>query len=233
MVNCHFVTCVSRQSGAKERNLKIFRFVVIDIYFAILSLVIIMFLLGINGKKEDEKINDYREYGYIEDELFSDFVYFPVALDSDNKNSILYENTYGDERTYGGDREHQGIDILDNSNKRGNLPIVSVCDGVIENVGWLELGGYRIGIRSSQGVYYYYAHLYRYEIGIEEGMEVKAGQIIGYMGDSGYSKVEGTVGNFPVHLHFGIYIMVDGNEITVNPYEILKKNENCILRYDF
>ena len=52
-------------------------------------------------------------------------------------------------------------------------------------------------------------------------------------GDSGYSKVEGTVGNFPVHLHFGIYIMVDGNEITVNPYEILKKNENCILRYDF
>ena len=53
------------------------------------------------------------------------------------------------------------------------------------------------------------------------------------MGDTGYSKVEGTVGNFIVHLHFGIYINTDGIERTINPYEILKKYEKNILVYDF
>ena len=64
-------------------------------------------------------------------------------------------------------------------------------------------------------------------------MRLRAGQIIGYMGDTVYSKVEGTRGNFPVHLHFGIYIYEGDREISINPYEILKKFENTILRYDF
>ena len=46
------------------------------------------------------------------------------------------------------------------------------------------------------------------------------------MGDSGYGE-EGTVGQFDVHLHFGIYINDnDGNEISINPYHILKALEN-------
>ena len=40
------------------------------------------------------------------------------------------------------------------------------------------------------------------------------------MGDSGYG-AEGTVGQFPVHLHFGIYFYENGKEISVNPYEVL------------
>lgn len=181
----------------------------------------------------EQSKEDYRSKGYVDDEMFDDFKYFPVALSNLSDTYFYFEDTYGDERTYGGDRSHEGIDIMSSANVRGELPVVSVCDGVVENVGWLELGGYRIGIRSNNDVYYYYAHLYRYETGIEVGKNVVAGEIIGYMGDSGYSKVEGTVGNFPVHLHFGIYIYEDGMEKTVNPYEILKKFENNILRYDF
>ena len=51
----------------------------------------------------------------------------------------------------------------------------------------------------------------------------KAGELIGYMGDTGYGKTEGTRGNFDVHLHVGIYIKTDHNEeMSVNPYWILK-----------
>lgn len=38
------------------------------------------------------------------------------------------------------------------------------------------------------------------------GEQIRAGEIIGFMGDTGYSEIEGTTGNFDVHLHFGIYL---------------------------
>ena len=43
---------------------------------------------------------------------------------------------------------------------------------------------------------------------IEEGDTIQAGDLLGYMGDTGYSKTEGTTGNFPVHLHVGIYLFL-------------------------
>lgn len=50
---------------------------------------------------------------------------------------------------------------------------------------------------------------------------VKAGDILGYLGNTGYGK-EGTKGKFDVHLHFGIYVDIEGKEVSVNPYYILK-----------
>ena len=73
------------------------------------------------------------------------------------------------------------------------------------NIGWLELGGWRIGITSENGIYYYYAHLDSYAP-LSVGDTVTAGQLLGFMGNTGYSKVEGTKGKFDVHLHFGIYV---------------------------
>ena len=52
-------------------------------------------------------------------------------------------------------------------------------------MGWLEKGGYRIGITSNSGTYYYYAHLESYS-NLKEGDVVEAGELLGYMGDSGY-----------------------------------------------
>ena len=43
---------------------------------------------------------------------------------------------------------HEGCDIMAGNNERGYFPIVSMTDGVVERIGWLEKGGYRIGIRS-------------------------------------------------------------------------------------
>ncbi len=167
--------------------------------------------------------------------LLSDAVYFPVPEAPDKQEAgISYENSWQSERTYGGVRGHEGTDIMADVQQRGYYPVISCSSGKVEKMGWLPKGGYRIGIRSPHGVYYYYAHLAGYEEGIAEGSEVLAGQLIGYMGDTGYSEVEGTTGNFPVHLHFGMYVNnTDGEEVSYNPYYLLKILEKNKLQYEY
>ena len=116
-------------------------------------------------------------------------------------------------------------------NERGIYPVLSISDGTVTNLGWLEKGGYRIGITSNSGTYYYYAHLESYS-NLKEGDAVEAGELLGYMGDSGYGP-EGTVGQFDVHLHFGIYLYRDGSEISFNPYYLLKYLEKHKLKYAY
>ena len=131
-------------------------------------------------------------------------------------------------------RRHEGCDIIGSERPRGFYPVVSMSDGVIEKIGWLEMGGWRIGIRAPKGAYLYYAHLYGYASDLKEGERVRAGQLLGYMGDTGYGKTEGTTGNFEVHLHVGIYIRTDHyEEMSVNPYWILKYMEDSRIRYNF
>lgn len=83
-----------------------------------------------------------------------------------------------------------------------------MTDGVVEAIGWLTKGGYRIGVRAPGGGYFYYAHLSSYAKDFQPGDAVAAGDILGYMGDTGYGE-EGTTGKFPVHLHVGIYVRTD------------------------
>ena len=130
-------------------------------------------------------------------------------------------------RSYGGERRHEGTDIFASRNISNYYPIISITDGIIEQKGWLPLGGYRIGIRSESGAFFYYAHLASYEPDLTVGDTVSAGDILGFMGNTGYGE-EGTVGKFPVHLHLGIYIpTLYTDEMSVNPYhilDILRKN---------
>lgn len=156
--------------------------------------------------------------------LLCDIKCFPVEKDTKERAKFTFENSWGMSRNYGGKRIHEGTDIMPAKNKRNYYEVVSVCDGVVEKIGWLNLGGYRIGIRSSAGTYFYYAHLSSYGEKMQIGKKVKAGEILGFMGDSGYGK-EGTVGKFPVHLHFGIYLKIGQKEQSVNPYPILKAME--------
>jgi murein DD-endopeptidase MepM/ murein hydrolase activator NlpD len=162
-----------------------------------------------------------REYEAAFVTVLSDAVYFPVAKDVDAGATVDFEDSWKDERNYGGKRRHEGTDLIPSVSERGYFPVVSVSDGIVEKKGWLKLGGYRIGIRANHGLYYYYAHLERYADGIEEKKRVRAGEIIGYMGDSGYGE-EGTTGKFIVHLHFGIYLSAAGKEVSINPYHILR-----------
>ena len=162
-------------------------------------------------------------------DILSDLVYFPLAADLSEPDVCVYEDSWQNARTFGGDRKHEGTDLITRKNERGIYPVVSMTDGMIEQLGWLKLGGWRIGIRSTSGIYYYYAHLESYAPDLSEKMTVKAGQFLGFTGDSGYGK-EGTVGQFAVHLHIGIYLPGRNGDEAINPYPYLKKLENNKLR---
>lgn len=167
--------------------------------------------------KEEQK----EPYRKAFEAVLSDAECFPVQPDTEGGATLSFEDSWGGARSYGGERHHEGTDIMPSRKERGYFAVVSTSDGVVEKKGWLKLGGYRLGIRAPHGAYFYYAHLDRYAEGLEEGAEVKAGQVIGYMGDTGYGE-EGTRGKFAVHLHFGIYLTLEGKEVSVNPYQILR-----------
>ncbi len=162
----------------------------------------------------------------------NEVVYYPIPKSSaDPSLTTSCTDTWMSERKYGGRRGHEGSDIMADIKERGRYPVVSMTDGVVTNLGWLEKGGYRIGITTDSGTYYYYAHLDSYS-NIKKGDHVKAGELLGYMGDSGYGK-EGTVGKFPVHLHVGIYFYKEGREVSVNPYYVLRALEEHQLEYEY
>ncbi len=150
--------------------------------------------------------------------------FLPIA-----KNySFSHYDDFGNSRSYGFKRTHLGNDLMGSI----GTPIVAVESGVIENLGWNQYGGWRIGIRSFDTKrYYYYAHLRKnhpYAEGLESGMVVKAGDVIGYLGMTGYSTKE-NVNNINVpHLHFGMQLIFDEsqvdspNEIWIDVYQIIE-----------
>lgn len=166
--------------------------------------------------------------------FLADIVCFPVPdAANDPAATTAYEDTWMAERTYGGKRGHEGTDIMAGIDERGYYPIVSMTDGVVEKIGWLPQGGWRIGIRAPHGAYFYYAHLDSYAGDFKEGDKVEAGRLIGYMGDSGYGP-EGTVGKFPVHLHLGVYLRANTDEErSVNPYRLLRFADRRRLRMEY
>ena len=111
-------------------------------------------------------------------------------------------------------------------------PIMAIESGVVEALGWNQYGGWRIGIRSFDGKrYYYYAHLrqnYPYAEGLEEGSVVTAGDVIGYMGHTGYSAKENVNNIKIVHLHWGLQLIFDesqkegNNEIWIDVYPLTR-----------
>lgn len=160
--------------------------------------------------------------------VWADLQYFPIP-----SGEIFYDNSWMEPRDYGGERLHEGTDLFGKTDSSGYYPVVSMTDGTVEKIGWLPLGGYRIGVRSSHGGYFYYAHLSGYEKDFKSGDTVAAGDILGYMGNTGYGP-EGTRGQFPVHLHLGIYISTPSREeLSINPYWILKAIHKNIINYSY
>ena len=91
--------------------------------------------------------------GYLS-AVWDDLERFPVGtVASDGNAGVSFADSWMQSRNFGGERGHEGCDIMASVNERGIYPIYSVSDGVVENVGWLRLGGYRIGIRRPSGAY--------------------------------------------------------------------------------
>jgi len=135
---------------------------------------------------------------------------------------------FGDSRSYGYKREHLGNDLIG----QVGTPIIAVEGGTVEALGWNMYGGWRIGIRSFDNKrYYYYAHLrknFPYNKSLAVGSKVNAGDVIGYLGRTGYSNTENTNNITTPHLHFGMQLIFDesqkecNNEIWINVYNIVR-----------
>jgi len=211
------------------------------------------------AKNMDECVSLLKE-GKTIDEITSNLKYYPFYHEV--YNSILggflqdgalkvyspiakgyYFNHYedfGNVRSYGYNRKHLGNDLLGSV----GTPIIAVEDGTIEAMGWNQFGGWRVGIRSGDGRrYYYYAHLRKdhpFNNKFKVGDTVKAGEVVGYLGRSGYSAKEGVNNIDTPHLHFGLQLIFDesqkegNNQIWVDVYNIvnlLNKNRSEVI-YD-
>jgi len=135
---------------------------------------------------------------------------------------------FGNSRSFGFARKHLGNDLM------GGLgtPIVAVEGGVVEAMGWNRYGGWRIGIRSFDSKrYYYYAHLQKDKPFAEDmyvGKIVQPGDVIGFMGRTGYSDKENVNNIETVHLHYGMQLVFDesqkecNSEIWIDVYPIVR-----------
>lgn len=104
-------------------------------------------------------------------------------------------------------RKHEGIDIFA---KRGTN-VLSTTEGIVTEVGTNRLGGQVVWVMGPGRQYHYYAHLDSYA-DVTAGMHIKAGQVLGYVGNTGNAE------NTPPHLHYGVY-EVGG---AINPYALLR-----------
>ena len=192
-----------------SKNLKNFSY-----YFESFSAVLGEFI----GEYEiqDSNKNFQKKYGVK--------AFCPIA----QNYSFSHYDDFGASRSYGYKRTHLGNDLMGSI----GTPVIAVESGYIEAIGWNQYGGWRIGIRSfDKKRYYYYAHLRKdhpYAEDMYEGKIIKAGDVIGYLGMTGYSNKE-NVNNINVpHLHFGIQIIFDEvqkdgvNQIWIDVYQIIE-----------
>ena len=90
---------------------------------------------------------------------------------------------------------HHGDDIF----APLGAPVLAVAKGVVFSVGWNTLGGNRLWLEDRQGNQFYYAHLSAFSPLAVNGARVNAGDVLGFVGNTGEAITT------PYHLHFEIH----------------------------
>ena len=176
-----------------------------------------------DGKNIDEVAEGnkwYKHYQEVYESIFAEFfdsagklkAYHPIAKGHWHNSS----DDFGSSRSYGFKRKHLGHDIWGSV----GTPIVAIEGGEVAEVGWNQYGGWRIGIRSHDTKrYYYYAHMRKNKPFPQEfkiGDKITAGQHIGYLGATGYSKKENVNMKTNPHLHLGLQLIFDKSQLDGN-----------------
>lgn len=201
-----------------------------------------MVLQLIDGKKISDFYGENKYYKYYVESynvIFSDFI-GEYLLNGERCYGLKayhpfpkgywynHYDDFGAGRSYGFKRKHLGHDLMGSI----GTPIIAIESGKIRDIGWNKYGGWRIGIRSLDGKRsYYYAHLRKnkpYIEGLKKGDSVIAGQVIGYLGVTGYSRKENVNMGCTPHLHLGMQLIFDESqlqgptEIWIDMYDISK-----------
>jgi len=142
---------------------------------------------------------DKRERAWQNDLLARTGYAFPVA------GKHEFTDTFGAPRS--DVPVHVGNDIF----AAFGTPIVAVADGRLYRVGTLKISGNRLWLRDSKGYRYFYCHLSDFAAAAYNGADVHAGEVIGFVGNTGDAEPT------PPHLHFEVH-MPDGAVVDPNPY---------------
>ena len=162
---------------------------------------------ALTATAETKKERD-REFAARADALFAPLSGSALAMPVVGVYPYDLRNSWGDPRD-GGRRKHRGIDIF----APKGTAVIAVSDGIISYIGDQPKGGHCLWLTTESGTSFYYAHLDRWAVGLFEGMEVRTGDLLGYVGNTGNAKYT------PSHLHFA----VNQNDEMVNPYPILTR----------
>ena len=145
---------------------------------------------------------------------------FPLAR-SDWYSVINFSNDWHDPRMRKIDGKweligiHEGTDIF----AEPGTPIRAILGGTVEQMGWTFYSGWRVGVRGTDGRYWFYAHMSSFEPGLGIGSPVAAGQVLGRVGNTGYGNRPGHHDEFTYHLHLGIQ---EPDGTWTNPYPLLR-----------
>jgi murein DD-endopeptidase MepM/ murein hydrolase activator NlpD len=195
------------------------------------------------GKKTDDFFGTNKYYLYYKEAyhtVFAEYIGEYTTKQGEQKYGLKcyhpipkgywyqHSDDFGNSRSFGYKRKHLGHDLFGSM----GTPIIAVEGGTVTHLGWNKYGGWRIGIRShDKKRSYYYAHLRRnkpYIDGLAIGSRIEAGQVIGYLGVTGYSTKENVNMNTKPHLHIGMQlifneIQAEGpKEIWVDMYNLCK-----------
>lgn len=125
-------------------------------------------------------------------------------------------DTFSASRSEG--RTHDAIDIM----APAETPVLAAADGQVQKLWQSERGGTSIyQLSADQKLIFYYAHLARYADGLTEAKQVRQGEVIAYVGDTGNAGA----GNY--HLHFSIAVVSDPKRYwegtNINPFPLLRQ----------
>jgi murein DD-endopeptidase MepM/ murein hydrolase activator NlpD len=150
---------------------------------------------------------------------------FVIKAFPNETSNVRFSDTWGASRS--GGRRHTGTDIM---SPKGTW-VVAVADGIVGRLDWNRLSGWNVMIRHADGWTSHYLHLNNdtagtddgeggeetaFAEGLEVGSFVRAGEVIGFVGDSGNAEDSGS------HTHFELHL--DGKKI--NPYPFLEEAMN-------
>lgn len=112
--------------------------------------------------------------------------------------SLVCLNNFGGRSNANGACNHAGVDIGNDEISGKGRPLLACVDGFVEKDEAFSTAGNTRILRDGLGAFYRYHHLDRYESSLREGDPVSAGQVIGYMGNTGNTSWS--------HLHFEIWL---------------------------
>jgi murein DD-endopeptidase MepM/ murein hydrolase activator NlpD len=153
-----------------------------------------------DGSGEDDGGEPAKPKRSAEERLANGRFVFPVYGD------VRCADDFGAARQIGA---HQGNDCF----AAFGSPVLAVADGTLNRVGTLPISGNRLWLKTERGDAFFYAHLSAFAPDAVSGRKVKAGTLLGFVGNTGDAEPT------PPHVHFEIH---PGDKGAIDPYAILQ-----------